>query len=116
MGIHSKVSDNEKLDSRLSSHRNTYAKFELITVVSFINSSTVRLFEELTKVSLGSYSIGQNTDTRLEQYSFVGTDVNITNLIIKLLDVMNIELQNLGSICPNEKIIEYNNKVFHNLR
>lgn len=115
VGIHLKAVDTDKLDNRLSSHRNTYAKFELITVISFTNNATVRLFESVIKISLAPYSIGKDTDTRLEQYSFEETDINVAVLIFKHFDLMNIRSQNLGSICPKEKIKSYNQKVLHNL-
>jgi len=106
----------DRLDNRLSSHRSTYAKFELICVINFTNSSTVHLFEQVIKLSLGLYCLGKSSDTRLEQYSFKDDNINIMDLILNQFNIMNIELQGLGNICPKEKIDEYNRKVLHNLQ
>ena len=67
-------------------------------------------------VSLGLYCLGKSSDTRLEQYSFKDDNINIMDLILNQFNIMNIELQGLGNICPKEKIDEYNRKVLHNLQ
>ena len=46
------------LDSRLASHRSTFARFKLINIVQFKDSNTVTLFESWIKQVLAKYSIG----------------------------------------------------------
>ena len=112
VGLHSKSLDVERLDNRLSTHRSTYAKFELITVINFINASTVKLFEKLIKLCLGIHCIGRGA--KIEQYEFE-EGIGIKDLVYKEFCSMNIEKQNLGCICPNDQIDRYNSKVRHNL-
>ena len=107
------ISKKESLDKRLCSHRNTYAKFELINVINFKDSYSVSLFEQVIKFTLRPFSIGIDTDTRLEQ--FKGNSIDINTIVLKQFRSMNVELQELGSICPSKKIKSYNDIVFHNL-
>jgi hypothetical protein len=109
------VSTDDRLDNQLSSHRNTYAKFELITVISFKDSNSVLLFKQVLKYSLHLYCIGRDTDTHLEQFCFEGTNVDINSVILKLFDDMQVDSQELGSICPSKKIKAYNDCVLNNL-
>ena len=46
------------LDSRLASHRSTFARFKLLNVIQFKDSNTVTLFESWIKQVLAKYSIG----------------------------------------------------------
>lgn len=50
--------NSENLDARLSSHRSTFARFKLINVIKFKDSTTVHLFDSWTKIVLSKYSIG----------------------------------------------------------
>lgn len=46
------LKNNDNLDSRLKSHRSTYARFELVAVIQFSNSFLVILFENWVKSRL----------------------------------------------------------------
>jgi len=100
----------ESLDSRLSVHRSTYARFELINVFEFQNSDTVKLFEKVTKLALFKYNIGLDKNTKLEQYECPGKDSGqiINELVSQIFKNLDIENQHLGTECPKEKIDAYN--------
>ena len=49
--------NSDNLDSRLASHRSTFARFKLINVIKFKDSNTVTLFESWIKQVLAKYSI-----------------------------------------------------------
>lgn len=104
----------ENLDRRLSTHRSTYARFELINVFEFRNSKTVRLFEETSKHTLALYNIGIDKNIKLEQYECPGKDTGqvINDLVSQQFTLMNIESRQLGMECPKEKIDSYNKIAF----
>ena len=83
-------------------------KFKLINGISFENNCGVALFQQVTNYALRLYSIGR------EQYSF-DNNVNLNNLILKQFEDINVELQNLGTICHNEKIKLVGAIVIYNL-
>jgi hypothetical protein len=101
---------NENLDLRLSIHRSTYARFELVNVFEFRNSATVKLFEDILKHVLVMYKIGRDEDTKMEQYECPGKDTGqvINELVAQQFKAMNIETRQLGMECPKEKIDAYN--------
>lgn len=98
-----KNSDN--LDSRLASHRSTFARFKLINVIQFKDLNTVTLFESWIKQVLAKYSIGINT--LLEQYECPGKNSEeILNDII--LTEFKAITSGADSLCPQEFIKQYN--------
>ena len=97
--------NSDNLDARLSSHRSTFARFKLINVIKFKDSTTVNLFESWMKQVLAKYSIG--TNTLLEQYECPGKNSEeIINDII--LTQFNAITSDSGSLCPQELIERYN--------
>jgi hypothetical protein len=97
--------NSDNLDSRLSSHRSTFARFKLINVIKFKDSNTVTLFESWIKQVLAKYSIG--TNTLLEQYECPGNNSEeILNDII--LTEFKAITSGSASLCPQELIKQYN--------
>ena len=59
-------SKDENLDFRLATHRSTYARFKLVNVFEFRDSSTVKLFEQAIKHVLSPHSIGKVDNFKME--------------------------------------------------
>ena len=93
------------LDSRLSSHRSTFARLKLINVIKFKDSSTVTTFESWIKQVLRNYSIGSNS--LLEQYECPGKNSEkiINDIILTQFRAMS---NGAGSLSPQELIEKYN--------
>lgn len=100
----------ENLDFRLAIHRSTYARFKLVNVFEFRDSSTVKLFEQAIKHVLSPHSIGKVNNFKMEQYECPGKDTGlvINNLVSKQFKHMNFEIRQLGMECPKEHIDNYN--------
>lgn len=100
--------NSENLDARLAAHRATYARFKLINLFQFIDSKSVTHFENWIKTLLRKHSIGKNGC--LEQYEFKNQDTAliINEIVTSQFEVLKKADNKIGSICPQEKIKNYN--------
>jgi len=97
--------NSDNLDSRLAAHRSTFARFKLINVIKFKDSTTVTLFESWIKQVLAKYSIGINT--LLEQYECPkkNSEKVINDIILTEFKAIT---SGAGSLCPQEFIKQHN--------
>lgn len=100
----------ENLDLRLATHRSTYARFKLVNIFRFRDSSTVKLFEQTMKHVLSLYNIGKVDNSKMEQYECPGEDTSliVNDLASKQFKLMNFDSSELGTECPREHIDNYN--------